>query len=117
MSKKCLHIVAFLNIIKKLKKEDLLLLFDLMNDHSKNILCESVYNLLYNLKSLKIQDDKKRKIRRILLPHKNDFVNIANHKINHTKKNKLLKKQIGSGVFTSLMAVLVPTLISALSKK
>ena len=75
-----------LEISKKLKTEDMLFLYNNLNAHSRTLISELVYNVLYNTKVLNLSEKSVKKLRKVIYPHKTEFEAIA------LKKNPELKK-------------------------
>ena len=106
-----------LEISKKLKTEDMLFLYNNLNAHSRTLISELVYNVLYNTKVLNLSEKTVKKLRKVIYPHKTEFEAIALKTKPELKKNKIMKKQIGGGVFTSLALSLAPVILGLLANK
>ena len=117
MTKRCCNILAFLKILNRSKSDDLVFLFEVINDKSKGMICELVYNVLYNIKALKMSDKKIKRIRKLLQPYKKDFETLANCRISTQKKKKIFRRQVGNGVFSALISALIPAFVSLVANK
>ena len=95
----------------------MLFLYNNLNAHSRTLISELVYNVLYNTKVLNLSEKSVKKLRKVIYPHKTEFEAIALKKKPELKKNKIMKKQIGGGVFTSLALSLAPVILGLLANK
>ena len=78
--------------------------------------CEICFNLLHQ--SIKLQKDKKYRLKQKLKPIRVDVRKLANSKLSVKSKRKLLSNpQVGHGIFTILASTVLPALISALASK
>ena len=115
ISKKMKDVSKLMSISKNLNSSDMSFLYDNLTHKSKHSLSELVYNILYNTDCLHLSKAQLLKIKRILLPHRKDFEYIAKQNGSVPKKKEIMKKQIGSGVFTALVSALAPILISLIA--
>ena len=104
-----------MSISKNLNTSDMTFLYDNLTHKSKRSLSELVYNILYNTDCLHLSKRQLHRIKQILLPHRTDFEYIAKQNGSDHKKRKIMKKQIGSGVFTALVSALAPIIISLIA--
>ena len=95
----------------------MLFLYNNLSAHSRTLISELVYNLLYNTSILNLSEKTVKKLKKVIYPHKKEFEAIALKKTSEFKKNKIMKKQIGGGVFTSLALSLAPVILSLLANK
>lgn len=109
-SKKIEETSNLLQITKKLRKHQLLFLYENLSSNAKNLLCELMFNILYNKNCLCLSKYQTCKLKRILKPHQKDMEYIARRSNSEKKKEKIIKKQIGSGVLTSAISFLAPIL-------
>lgn len=114
--KKMIDIMNLLSIIKKLKGDDIIFLYSNLNQYSKDILGECVDNLLHNTNNLKLTQHQLNRVRKKIFPFRKYLEYIAKNGKSQTMRCKAVK-QVGGGVFTSLASLLLPTIISLISKK
>lgn len=108
--------VNTLRRMKQLKPDQRLGFLKSCPDECIHALCEVCYNLLHQ--SLKIDKDKKYRLKKKLLPIRVDVRKLADPKLSVKTKRKLLSKpQVGAGIFTILASTVLPALISALTSK
>ena len=115
ISKKIQDVSKLMSISKNLNTSDMTFLYDNLTHKSKRSLSELVYNILYNTDCLHLSKRQLHRIKQILLPHRTDFEYIAKQNGSDHKKRKIMKKQIGSGVFTALVSALAPIIISLIA--
>lgn len=104
-----------LNIAKRLKNEDMLFLYNNLSSHSRNLMSELVFNVLYNTNALKLPPKSMKRIRKVLSPYRKEFEVIALKETPEPKKNKIMRKQIGRGIITTLVATLAPAIVSLIA--
>ena len=79
-------------------------------------ICEACFNVLQE--NIPIKGKKKYQLKNKLKPIKNEIRKLANSKISVKTKRKLLSiPQVGHGIFSAIATVVLPALISLLSKK
>lgn len=115
--KKIKNIYRLLKIVRNLKSSDMLFLYENLNQPAKTLLCELIYNVMYNTSCLKLSERQVKHIKKMLSPHKKDFEYIAKRSGTVCKKRRIMKKQIGTGVVTGLLAVLAPIIINLIADK
>lgn len=105
-----------LQCIRALKNQDNRSAFiDTCSDNCINSICEFCFNLVNE--NLPIDKSKKSRIKTNLTPIRFKLRKLADPKVSTQAKRKLLKdSQVGEGIFP-IIASLVPTLISLLTKK
>ena len=65
-----------------------------------------------------IGEKKENQLKRKLLPIHKELRQLANPSLKlKTKRRILRKQQVGSGIFTTLASIVIPTLLSLLKKK
>ena len=105
------------NFSKLNRKEQLSKLKTLSNEEIHTI-CECFYNLLEG--TLPLDGKRKRKIKKMLDPIKNETRKLTHSNINISKKRKLLSSpQVGGGIITglsTLMGIILPTILSSIRK-
>lgn len=104
-----------LQCIRALKKQNRPAFIDTCSDNCINSICEFCFNLVNE--NLPIDKSKKNRIKTNLKPIRFKLRKLADPKVSTQAKRKLLKdSQVGEGIFP-IIASLVPTLISLLTKK
>ena len=106
-----------LKIVKKIKTDDMLFLFNCLNQQAKDLLSELIYNVLHNTSCFQLSDKEKKKVRRIVQPHKKEVEYIAKKGGVQSKRNRMLRKQIGNGLITGLISVLAPIVAGLIANK
>ena len=102
--------------MKQLKRDERMSFFKNCPDECIHALCEICFNLLHQ--SIKLQKDKKYRLKQKLKPIRTDVRKLANSKLSVKSKRKLLSNpQVGHGIFTILASTVLPALISALASK
>ena len=85
-------------------------------DEKIHDICEACFNVLQE--NIPIKGKKKYQLKKKLKPIKNEIRKLANSKISVKTKRKLLAiPQVGHGIFSAIATVVLPALISLLSKK
>ena len=85
-------------------------------DEKIHDICEACFNVLQE--NIPIKGKKKYQLKNKLKPIKNEIRKLANSKISVKTKRKLLSiPQVGHGIFSAIATVVLPALISLLSKK
>ena len=108
--------VKTLQHIKQLKSNQRLDFLKNCSNECIHAICEVCYNILHE--SLKLNKDKKFRIKKKLKPIRVDVRKLADAKLSVNTKRKILSKpQVGRGVFTVLASTVLPALISALLSK
>ena len=87
-SKKIKETSNLLQITKKLGKHQLLFLYENLSSSAKNLLCELMFNILYNKNCLCLSKYQTCKLKRILKPHQKDMEYIARRSNSENKKEK-----------------------------
>ena len=105
-----------LQLIKKIKKEkDRLNFMNICSDNCIHSLCEACFNLIHN--NIPLEKSKKSRLKKKLTPIRFHLRKLADPTVSVKDKRDLLKDpQVGGGIF-SLIAAVVPALISALLPK
>ena len=84
-------------------------------DEKIHDICEACYNILQE--NIPIKGNKKYQLKKKLKPIKNEIRKLANSKISVKTKRKLLAiPQVGRGIFSAIATVVLPALISMLSR-
>ena len=85
-------------------------------DEKIHDICEACFNVLKE--NIPIKGNKKYQLKKKLKPIKNEIRKLANSKISVKTKRKLLAvPQVGHGIFSAIATVVLPALISLLSRK
>ena len=85
-------------------------------DEKIHDICEGCFNALKE--NIPIKGNKKYQLKKKLKPIKNEIRQLANSNISVKTKRKLLTNpQVGHGIFSAIATVVLPALISLLSKK
>ena len=85
-------------------------------DEKIHDICEACYNILQE--NIPIKGNKKYQLKKKLKPIKNEIRKLANSKISVKTKRKLLAiPQVGRGIVSAIATVVLPALISMLSRK
>ena len=61
-----------------------------MNRKNQDLLCEIIYNLLYNVEALNFSKQKVKKFRSLISPHKKQFQKLADKKMFYLTKYKII---------------------------
>ena len=102
--------------MKQLKRDERMSFLKNCPDECIHALCEICFNLLHQ--SIKLQKDKKHRLKQKLKPIRVDVRKLADSKLSVKSKRKLLSNpQVGHGIFTILASTVLPALISALASK
>ena len=115
-AKKC-HL-TLLNLLKKLKKDDLKEMLFHLSDSSIDHICETLYNIAYSELSMPLT--KKRHLRKILSEHQCAYKKITNKSRPVAERRKLLLNQSGGSlgcIFSAAVPILVDLIRSAVQKK
>lgn len=117
MDKKSLtKILHLLQKSKNVKKKDRKQYFMYCSDDEIHAICGGCKNFLSE--NIEVEPKKKTYLKRKLLPIKNEMRILSNKDTPLPKKRKLLAKtQVGSGIFSLLAGVIIPTIVSALAGK
>ena len=85
-------------------------------DEKIHDICEACFNVLKE--NIPIKGNKKYQLKKKLKPIKNEIRKLANSKISVNTKRKLLAiPQVGHDIFSAIATVVLPALISLLSRK
>ena len=104
-----------LQCIRALNPEKRRTFMETCSDNCIDSICEFCYNLIQE--NLPIDKSKRSRIKEKLKPIRFKLRKLADSKVSALEKRKLLQeKQVGDGIF-SLIASIVPTLISLLASK
>ena len=114
--KRMLDVQNLLSIIKTVRGENIYFLYKNLNEYSKNLLGECVNNLLYNTGNLRLNPRQLVRVKKKIAPYRKQFEYIARENGSELRRSKAVK-QIGGGVFTTLAGILIPTIITLLTKK
>ena len=114
MNRNYKSILLIIKILRKLKKEEMEYFISNLNEKNRELICEIIFNLMYNMNSLKLSKQKLSKVRKLILPFKKDFQTLAEKNVCSNIKNRIMKKQNGKGIITGLLGVILPSIISSL---
>ena len=110
------QILDLLQKSKKVKKSDRKQYFMYCSDDEIHAICGACKNFLSE--NIQVEPRKKTYLKKKLLPIKNEMRILSNKDTPLLKKRKLLAKdQVGSGIFSLLAGVIIPTIVSALTGK
>ena len=109
-----LRIVA--RICRKLSPEELAFFVQHCDNHSAHLLSELLYNCIFNEDIYKLISKRKRfgDIKEQLSENKKDILKILKLDAPIDKRVKLMRKQVGSGLFSALIGILVSVVPSLL---
>ena len=111
LEKKLDHLKCF----NTLKPKDKLAVVDICSDDCIHAVCETTYNYLQG--AIPLKASSKSKLKAKLMPIRLQVRKLADSKVSVKEKRNLLKDpQVGKGIF-SLIAGVLPLLISALTPK
>ena len=110
-------IINIIRILRKLKKQEMKFFIDNLNEKNREHICEIIFNLMYNLDSFHMSKHKISKIKKLITPMKKDFISLAEKNVCDNTKKRIIKKQNGNGILTTLFGILVPSLISSFIHK
>ena len=110
-------IINIIKILRKLKKQEMKFFIDNLNEKNREHICEIIFNLMYNLDSFHMSKHKISKIKKLITPMKKDFISLAEKNVCDNTKKRIIKKQNGNGILTTLFGILVPSLISSFIHK
>ena len=109
--KKILHL---LQKSKNVKKADRKKYFHYCSDDEIHAICGACKNFLNE--NIIVGPSKKAYLKRKLFPIKNELRDLSKEQTSVVKKRKLLaKEQVGSGIFSLLAGVIIPSIVSALA--
>ena len=115
-NKSLTQILDLLQKSKKVKKSDRKQYFMYCSDDEIHAICGACKNFLSE--NIQVEPRKKTYLKKKLLPIKNEMRILSNKDTPLLKKRKLLAKdQVGSGIFSLLAGVIIPTIVSALTGK
>lgn len=78
-------------------------------------ICEGCLNILNN--DLQLSSKQLKKVKRLLTPVKNNVRTLSKPKVAISRKRQILShQQTGSGIFSVLAGVVIPAIISAISR-
>ena len=117
MDKRSLNkILDLLQKSKRVKKNDRKQYFMYCSDDEIHAICGACKNFLSE--NIEVGSKKKTYLKKKLLPIKNEMRTLSNKDTSLEKKRQLLAKdQVGSGIFSLLAGVIIPTIVSALAGK
>ena len=109
-------ILHLLQKSRNVKKNDRKNYFMYCSDDEIHAICGACKNFLSE--NIEVEQRKKTYLKKKLLPIKNEIRTLSNKDTPLAKKRKLLSKgQVGSGIFSLLAGVIIPTIVSALAGK
>lgn len=118
MSRNYKSLIIILKILNKLKnKEEMEFFINNLNEKNREYICEIIFNLLYNVNNLNLSKHKISKIKKIIKPIRKDFMSLAEKNVCSNIKHRIIKKQNGKGIFSTLFGILIPSLISSFITK
>ena len=110
------QILNLLQKSKSVKKNERKQYFKYCSDNEIHAICGACKNFLSE--NIEVEPKKKTYLKRKLLPIKNEMRILSKKDTPLEKKRKLLAKdQVGSGIFSLLAGVIIPTIVSALTGK
>ena len=111
--KRLREVIPFLQTFKDLRPNQRGILINHIDDKSCEILYEAIANVL---RSPRISDGQKKKLRRALQAHKSCLRSLISSKTSKTVKRKKLQ-QIGGFPLATILATAVPLVLDLLMKK
>ena len=87
-----------------------------LDEKTITLLCETLYNLLWNPK-FDIPESKYKKLTSHISKNRTDWGKLTSKSTKCSCKRKILKKQFGSGFFSILLSTLIPLITSLIVKK
>ena len=114
LNKNFKSISLIIKILKKLKKEEMEYFINNLNEKNRELICEIIFNLMYNVNSLKLSKHKLTKLKKYIYPVKKDFTKLAERNVCGNIKNRIIKKQNGNGILSAIFGIVLPSIISAL---
>ena len=117
MSRNYKSLIIILKNLKKLNKEEMEFFINNLNEKNREYICEIIFNLLYNVNNLNLSKHKISKIKKIIKPIRKDFMSLAEKNVCSNIKHRIIKKQNGKGIFSTLFGILIPSLISSFITK
>ena len=117
MNRNYKSILLIIKILRKLKKEEMEYFISNLNEKNRELICEIIFNLMYNVNTLKLTKHKLSKVRKIILPVKKDFLKLAEKNVCGNIKNRIIKKQNGNGIISAIFGIVLPSIISSLVGK
>ena len=87
-----------------------------LNNKERHLLSELCFNLIHNISFANFSPSKLQKVIGIMKPHRSDFEFLAQKTGSARKKKEIIVKQTGTGIFTALLSVVLPALISLIAK-
>ena len=82
-----------------------------------HLICELFFNIINNPDFCNFTMSQKKKLCRIMAPHKKDFKVMTDKKMGLKKQKIAVLRQTGSGIITAILAIAIPALITLISKK
>ena len=117
MNRNYKSILLIIKILRKLKKEEMEYFISNLNEKNRELICEIIFNLMYNVNTLKLTKHKLSKVRKIILPVKKDFSKLAEKNVCGNIKNRIIKKQNGNRIISAIFGIVLPSIISSLVGK
>ena len=86
-----------------------------LSDDEIHCICEACYNILGG--NIPINKNNKFKLKKKLIPIRNEIRKLGNSKISVKTKRRLLSTpQVGHGILSAIASIVLPSLISLLSQ-
>ena len=76
LNKNFKSISLIIKILKKLKKEEMEYFINNLNEKNRELICEIIFNLMYNVNSLKLSKHKLTKLEKIFIQLKKILLNL-----------------------------------------
>lgn len=110
------NVQKLIKLFKKTRYSDLTFVFNSLNDNTKDLLSEVIFNIIYNAEGLHITPRSRAKLQRLISPHKKDFLYISRRASSkHKKRNQIMGNQVGSGLLTLVLGIVAPAIVSLIS--
>ena len=87
-----------------------------LDNKQRHLLSELSFNLIHNPSFANFSPSKLQKIINIMKPHRNDFEFLSQRTGSARRKKEIIVKQTGTGIFTALLSVVLPALITLIEK-
>ena len=101
--------------LKKLDKQDLNFLIPNLSDKCIEKISELYFNI-QNGAGMIPNGSRKRRLKKCMLADKKNCMYISTKNKSIPMKRTILKRQVGSGIFTTILAIAIPLITSLIAK-
>ena len=97
-------------------KSDVTKILNSLTVPQQHLIYELIFNIIYNSGFADMTTEQKSKLAGLMKPFENDFRFLADKGNSLKNKKNILVEQTGTGIFTSILAVVIPSLIGLLTR-